>query len=169
MQHDGGLNPTESTTRELFAMGRTCGECLLLASQRLDGPGRDVLLRSIKGVSAGRAGTCALLVTGLLVIAAQDGEGPDSDIPYNDLLETFVPDGAPGSQSVRGHAKLNEFRQRFEERVRLDHTGIACAEISRADWGAGLPVTNQASFPDENCVRLADSTVADLNEILSGG
>jgi hypothetical protein len=101
------------------------------------------------------------------VIAEQNESESGNDLPYNDLLETFVPDGAPGSQLARGNSKLNEFRRRFEDRVRRDYNGLACAEISSADWGAGLPVTNQAPFPDERCVDLADSTVSDLNEILS--
>jgi hypothetical protein len=167
MQRGSKLETTNSSTRELFRSGRTCGGCLLLASERAEGPGQEVLLRVIKGVSTGRAGTCSLLVAGLLVIAEQNDSESSNDLPYNDMLETFVPAGAPGSQLARGNSKLNEFRRRFEERVRREHTGIACAEISRADWGAGLPVTNDVPYPDESCVQLADSTVADLNELLS--
>ncbi len=167
MQLDSESKTTDSPTRKLFEAGRTCGECLLIASDWPRSPASDVLLRSVKGLSAGRAGTCSLLVAGLLVIAEQNESESGNDLPYNDLLETFVPDGAPGSQLARGNSKLNEFRRRFEERVRRDHSGLACAQISNADWGAGLPITNQAPYPDEKCVELADSTVSDLDEILS--
>ena len=113
------------------------------------------------------AGTCSLLVAGLLVIAEQDDKEPPVDTPYNDLLATFVPDGGPGSNVARGSRKLNEFKRRFEERVRRDHKGIACAEITDVDWGGGLPVTSPGLYPDVACVSLADATVSDLNEILS--
>ena len=160
MQLGNKLNVADSVTRPLFESGRSCGECLLLATDGPENPGRDVLLRSIRGLSAGRAGTCSLLVAGLLAIAECTDAESDRDLPSNDFLETFVPDGAPGSQLSRGSSKLNDFRRRFEDRVRRDHAGIACAEISRADWGTGNPVTSQAPFPDDNCVRLADATVA---------
>lgn len=162
-----------SKTREMFEAGRSCGECLLLAADWADGPGRiessgrEVLLRSVRGLSAGRAGTCALLVAGLLAIAERTEADSARDLPSNDWLETFVPNGGPGSQLARGNPKLNEFRRRFEERVRHEYQGISCAQISQADWGTGHPVTSQAPFPDANCIRLADATVSDLNEILA--
>lgn len=167
MQRGSDPDPAGSEIRKMFEAGRTCGECLLLASKCPESPGREVLLRAIRGLSAGRAGTCSLLVAGLLTIAEQTDPESDHGLPSNDWLETFIPAGAPGSQLARGSSKLNEFRRRFEERVRRDHRGIACAEISRADWGTGHPVTSQAPFPDDDCIRLADATVSDLNNILA--
>ncbi|MBT3942971.1 MAG: hypothetical protein HOC77_10665 [Chloroflexi bacterium] len=167
MQFGNESTSSTSLTREMFRAGRTCGECLLLAAEQVDGPGKDVLLRAVKGLSAGRAGTCSLLVAGLLVIAEKDDPESHADIPYNDLLETFVPDGGPGSHMARGNHKLNEFKRRFEDRVRKDHKGMSCADITEADWGSGLPVTSPGPYPDETCVSLADATVSDLNEILS--
>lgn len=173
MVSSGEQNLTASKTRQMFEAGRSCGECLLLAAEWSESPagpgsaGREVLLRSIRGLSAGRAGTCSLLVAGLLAIAERTEPDAGRGLPSNDWLATFVPNGGPGSDLARGNPKLNEFRRRFEERVRREYDGIACAEISRADWGTGHPVTSQAQFPDDNCVRLADATVSDLDDILA--
>ena len=173
MQSGSDLKLAASKTRKMFEAGRSCGECLLLAAEwsespgRPESPGHEVLLRAVRGLSAGRAGVCSLLVAGLLAIAEQAESDSGRDAPSNDWLETFVPNGGPGSLLARGDPKLNEFRRRFEERVRREYNGIACAEISRADWGTGHPVTSQAPFPDDDCIRLADATVSDLNEILA--
>lgn len=156
---------SSSKTRPYFLQGRSCGDCVLLAGLPEESPARGTLLRAIRGLAAGRAGTCTVLLAGVLALSEKYPEAAPTPAPKNDLLDTFVPVGWPGALSVSPSHPVAEFISRFEARARL-HGGISCAQISRLDWGAGRAAGLAEAYPPEQCVALADAAVADLRELM---
>ena len=155
-----------SSTRVFFEQGYSCGECLLLASNLEDGPARDVLLRCIRGLSGGRGVTCTLLTAGLLALAERHAPPERAPRPHSEWLDAFDAPGAPGSPEARPAWQVAEFRSRFETRAMSRHGGMSCVAVSDTDWDGGRPAALSETFPPEECVRLADAAVDDLNELL---
>lgn len=160
-------SPAAPSTRSMFLDGRSCGECLLETADLPDSPARDAMLRAVRGLSGGRGGTCTLLLAGLLALAERYPDADSQPRPANDLLDTFVPAGAPGSDAVRLSQAITEFKSRFETRANRDHGGITCSAISKLDWEAGGRASLPSGYPPDECVALADAALADLNELLA--
>lgn len=161
--------PSRSATRPFFAEGRSCAECVLLAADLPAGPQRDALLAAVRGLGAGRAVTCAAMLAGLMALGVWGPAGKPRSRPMNDLLDSYLPPGSPGSSPVQDMAAPEEFKSRFEAAARIYNRGTTCIGLSRMDWdrhdAAGAP----AGYPPHICVRLADVAVEELNRLIARG
>ncbi|MBM3957214.1 MAG: hypothetical protein FJ313_04095 [Gemmatimonadetes bacterium] len=158
-----------SPTRPFFEQGYSCGEALLLASKLEDGRTRDTLLRCIRGLSGGRAVTCTLLIAGLLALAERHAPPSRAPRPHSEWLDAFDAPGAPGSPESRPAPQVAEFKARFDARAMHRHGGLSCFLISDVDWNGGRPAGLKGTFPPDDCVRMADAVLEDLNELLGNG
>ena len=158
-----------SSTRPFFEQGYSCGESLLLASSIGEGPTRETLLRCIRGLSGGRGITCTLLIAGLLALAERHAPPEKSPRPHSEWLDAFDAPGAPGSPEGRPSPQVAEFKARFEARAMNRHGGMSCTVISDTDWDGGRPAALSGTFPPEDCVRMADAVLEDLDELLGDG
>lgn len=161
--------PSRSATRQFFAEGRSCAECVLLAADLPEGPQRDALLAAGRGLGAGRAVTCAAMLAGLMALGVWGPAGKPRPRPMNDLLDSYLPPGSPGSSPVQDMAAPEEFKSRFEAAARIYNRGTTCVGLSRVDWGRHDAAGAPAGYPPHICVRLADVAVEELNRLIARG
>lgn len=161
--------PSGSLTREFFTRGRSCGECVILAADVPEGPERDTLLAAVRGLGAGRAVTCAAMLAGLMALGVWGPAPKPRSRPTNDLLDSYLPPGSPGSSPVQEMAAPEEFKARFESVARIYNRGTTCVGLSRLDWGQRDPTGAPAGYPPHICVRLADVAVEEVNRLIARG
>lgn len=166
MVNAGQLTPRPSPTGRYFAEGRSCGECLLLAARLRKGQARAALVRAVRGLAGGKAGTCTLMIAGALALAESKAQPEATIQPANDYLETFVPAGWPGSDAGKTPPAVAEFMDRFETHAKRLGAGTMCHQISGADWDGGAAATVAGMYRRDACIALADAAVADLDELL---
>jgi hypothetical protein len=166
MVNAGQLTPQPSPTGRYFAEGRSCGECLLMAARLRKGQARAALVRAVRGLAGGKAGTCTLMIAGALALAESKAQPEATLRPANDYLETFVPAGWPGSETGKAPPAVAEFMNRFETHAKRLGAGTMCHEISGADWDGGAAATVASAYKRDVCIALADAAVADLDELL---
>jgi hypothetical protein len=141
---------------------------MLMASKLPAGPAREALIRSVRGLAGGRAGTCTLLIAGLLALSGHAPDRQSLPVPArNDLLETFVPDGWPGSETAASAEAASEFASKFETAARRIAGGVTCAAISGVDWLGGKSEKLDQGYPPAKCIVLADAAVEELDGLLA--
>ena len=157
----------KSPTEPLFRAGRSCGECLILASRLEAGPKFDALLSASRGLAAGRGEVCNVLLTGMMALGdLPPDEDQDDERPVNDFLDTYRSTGAPGASEAQNLDAPTKFKSRFEERLLREFGGITCADISGIDWSRRDAMAAPGGFPSETCQALTDAALEDLNELL---
>ncbi|NQW18144.1 MAG: hypothetical protein HQ478_11745 [Chloroflexi bacterium] len=158
---------SSSVSRSLFEQGRSCGECVLLASDVVPIPQLDTLLAASRGLAAGRAGMCNVLLTGLMILGVANPDPDPDPRPTNDFLGAFIPPGAPGASDVQRIGKANEFKSRFEAKANELGVDTTCADISGIDWARHDPLAvPDNTYPPAKCVALADAAIEHLKELL---
>lgn len=144
-----------------LARGCPCSQSLLQALQETLGLPAD-LIRAAAAVGNGRAGTCGLLVGGLLALGyAATRQPPQPDAPPStEWLDVIAPTG----DRVL-HRRCLELRQWFEQLALSRYGGVDCRAISGADWGAS-PATRFLAARHERCQALLQETVSRLLTLL---